>query len=244
MSCVIVAALVGCADSIPIAAGSLAQPPGDAQLTVDTGKPLADGKTDANIAATAKVFLLDLPEPLTCPVGKPSTDAVGPDIPNFAKCIHNVPDDWPVGALAPDLLDAELGYRDELTGEQRTWSDGQWAPLIQGVQGTGHITADVLLYLPDQKGEILHVEVVRQVWYECDYYHESPTYKLALKPSLKKGWWAPVKALKSIVNKPLHVACGRWARFQTFVRLPAENHWHAAACTLRFFVPVPLPLDP
>ncbi len=184
--------------------------------------------------------VVDIPPPATCTIGeKPQATALA-DVPRLDKCIAQAPDEWPDDQLPPDAMDTALGFRETSGEPPKAWHDGDAAVLSQGLQGTGHVETDVMLHLPQAKGTSLTVEVVRQVWYDCTYHHESPAITVKLVPGAVPGWWVPQKSLRTIVNMPMHLACGRWIRFQLFVRIPAEDHWHAAACTLKMWVAVPI----
>lgn len=183
---------------------------------------------------------IDLPPAATCTIGEQPPPTPFDKVPRLDKCISPVPDDWPPKQLPPDTMETALGYRDDVKGAVKPWHDGDAAALSQGMQGTGHVQTDVMLNLPQAKGTAMTVEVVRQVWYDCGYHHESPPIPVKLVPATVAGWWVPEKALRTIVNMPMHLACGRWVRLQLFVRLPAEDHWHAAACTLKLWVAVPI----
>ncbi len=183
---------------------------------------------------------VELPPPPTCTIGEKPPATAFDQVPRLDKCIAPVPDDWPSGLVPGDAVDTALGYRDDVAGPVKPWHDGDAAVLSQGMQGTGHVQTDVMLALPQAKASTMTVQVMRQVWYDCDYHHESPPTPVKLVPGPVAGWWVPEKPLRTIVNMPMHLACGRWVRLQVLVQLPGENHWHAVACTLKLWVAMPI----
>lgn len=225
---------------------ALAMACGQAKVPAEAGASAGDANAGPVTKLLAKPDAIhgdsavQVPDPVPCPVGTPPPDVEANLAPKIGNCVAQVPDDWPPNALPPDQIDASLARRDPLTGQVTAWHDGQWAPLVLGVQGTGHVDADILVNLPGVSDASVPVEVIRQVWFGCDEHYESPGYKIHLQPAGKPGWYAPAKPLKTIVNVPIPLACGRWVRLQSFFRIGDENHWHAAACTLRFYSAQPL----
>ena len=204
--------------------------------------PTKDVRSDARAVAiqdtapaSSPTDALQLPEPATCPVGPQPPHALPAFAAPFAQCIGHLPDDLP-GALGADVLDAALSFRKDATAPPALWHDGDWAPLTEGIQGAGHLSTDLLIPWSGSTAKPVLVEVVRQVWFDCSYHLQMAEFTMAFVPSPKPGWLMPLKPMMTVVNRPVALSCGQWARLQVVFRMPGETHWHAAGCTVQFYV--------
>ncbi len=204
-----------------------------------TAAPSPQAASAPDAALTSGTPGVSLPEPATCPVG-PQTPAPFPAFAQpLAQCIGAVPEG--VGAKAGgDQVDAALAFRASPQAAPQVYHDGDWAPVWQGIQGTGHVAADLLIAHSAAGTAPLSVQVVRQVWFDCNYHTETAPFTMAFVPSPKAGWLMPLKPLNTIVNMPISLSCGRWVRLQTLFRLPGDDHWHRAGCTVHLYAAQPL----
>lgn len=193
---------------------------------------------DAPAPSHADAVALDLPEPATCPVGPQPAVAMPKGVAPLATCIAAVPDGpgWLAGG---DQVGSALAWSSN-GSEPTVYHDGDWAPLQQGLQGTGHLVTELLIAAADPGPKPLAVQIVRQVWFDCSFHVEAAEFTMGFVQSAKPGWLRPLKPILTIVNVPIENACGRYARVQLLFRLPGDSHWHRAGCTLHLYAAQPL----
>jgi len=227
-------AAIACAEPADVAA----PPPAwaiDGAASADVKAGVGGGGDNAK-AAPRRPIEVAIPDPVTCPVGAPPADPIGP-VPALAGCIATVPDDVPI-ALGSDDPAAALAHRADGAPGIAPYQEGQWARLVEGIQGTGHLDTDVLFDHPSSAAK-LAVETLTQMWFDCQHHTETAPWTVPFVPAGPPGRWMPQKPIKSIVHRPLDLACGHWMRVQLLFRVVGESQWRRAGCTQRPYLAAP-----
>lgn len=176
---------------------------------------------------------VNLPDPVTCPVGQPPALVSGEIVPNFHGCAT----EWPApvlhggGAVADDHLHAALVQWGD---EGAALVHGDWLGLHQGIQGTGHALTGLHVELGDA-GPTATVDLVTATWYSCDTVIAKPLRQLQLVATAKPGWYASTEPLFWLINMPVHLSCGRWFQLQVFTRRHGTLNWSKTDATVRMY---------
>ena len=260
------AGLGACADAPPADAVDVA--PVDALLADANASPIAD--TSTGVGPDMWALAADAPRaaprtavyahtawgppcpdepgaaPKACfvacePTAKSHVAAAGPP-PDPKACTFDPGLLWPAGAPPPPTsLAVEIGAVHPKTGAFVPYQDGQWAPIVHGVQGGIHVWAALRTTLPGFSGAKATLEVGANSYLDC----KNVATELARKPIAfadpsQPGTWTTA----SLLLPPTPVAfdenvpgpyCGKWIVLHAEVRLPGTQKWGQASRVLRLY---------
>jgi hypothetical protein len=161
--------------------------------------------------------------------------------PDPAKCSFESSFQWLGGTAPKPTLQVELGTVNPDTGGFSPYHDGQWAPIVHGVQGGVHVWATFRTDLPGFTGAKTALEVGGQAYLEC----QSVATELSCKPVAFADPAMPGKYTTAAPQfPPTPVAfdqtiagpyCGRWIVLYGEVRLPGTDKWGFATQVLRLY---------
>lgn len=235
-------ALVGCDQAAP---GQVAAAPGpDAAVVQDVA--------DAGDVSAFDAHEIHVPPDVVvtadgvCPVnGPPGPNRTVVDAPKPAGCpplepvlSWSTPDGKP--PQAPELQ-VELGTSHPETGAFVPYVDGQWAPIVHGVQGGIHVWAAVRTTLPEQKAVKATLTIAGQSFLACKQVATELTGTTLVRPDgAKPGTFTsasiavPGEAIAFSSDQP-GPYCGQWIVLEVEVRHPVTLQWGRASVLLRLY---------
>lgn len=167
------------------------------------------------------------------PLPKPCADA-------FSGLLWATGDGKPPG---PPTLQVELGAGDVDSGAFVPYGDGQWAPIVQGIQGGVHVWAALRVALPNATGPKVVVEVAGHAKLNCKVVATQlagATKAQAIADPTKPGTFTTAKALVpglavAFEDKTGGPYCGQWVEVVVEVREPVTQQWGRASAVVRLF---------
>ncbi|MSP92370.1 MAG: hypothetical protein EXR79_11295 [Myxococcales bacterium] len=174
------------------------------------------------------------------PTAQSKVTGAGP-VPDPKQCTFDPGLLWPKGPTPPPTLTVELGAVHPKTGAFVPYQDGQWAPIVHGVQGGIHVWTALRTTLPGFQGAKATLEVGANSYLDC----KNVATELARKPIAfadpsQPGTWTTA----SLLLPPTPVAfdenvpgpyCGKWIVLRAEVRLPGTQQWGHAVKVLRLY---------
>jgi hypothetical protein len=196
--------------------GHDAKTPPDVQVT-------QDGLCFVNGPPGPQRTVVEVPKPTGCP-------PLGPVLP------------WPTpdGAPpSPPTLDVELGTSEEQTGAFVPYVEGQWAPIVHGVQGGIHVWAAVRTTLPGQKPGKTTLTIAGKSLLECKPVAAELTGTALVHADLSGKWTSasvavPGTPIAFVDTSPVPY-CGQWITLEVEVRHPETLQWGRASVLLRLY---------
>lgn len=193
-----------------------AGPPPDVQVT-------QDGLCVVNGPPGPQRKLVDLPKPTGCPPLQPLLP-------------WPTPDGQP---STPPTLAVEIGTSDAQTGAFVAYQDGQWAPIVHGVQGGIHVWAAVRTQLPGQKAGKTTLTIAGASLLDCKPVAAELTGTTLVHPDATGLWTSASVAVPgtpiAFVDTSAAPYCGRWVTLQIEVRMPDTLQWGRASVLLRLY---------
>lgn len=233
-------------DSVADAAGSVDTPVTDAPAdAAGDVSPAALGPPSCPAGAPPKLCFTGCepgPQTAVTPLAKPDPKACPPATPQLV---------WDGdGTAPPPTMPVELGVSDPVTGVFVPYKDGQWAPIVHGVQGGIHVWAGLRAALPKSTpkppAKIL-VEMAGRSLLGCQPVAAELSTKMFLFAEsgpppgpASAGWWSGASTLAAGVpvafseNEPLPY-CGKWIELRVEVRLPGTTVWGVGSTWLRLY---------
>ncbi len=187
-------------------------------------------------------------EPVACyHKCQPAADAKAPSAAMPAKCaaattglIWNTPDGK---APTSPTLSFALGAGDVDSGAFTPYTEGQWAPIVEGVQGGIHVWAGVRVKLPPGSAPKVTLEVAGHALLDCKPVATElagTSKAIATADPTLPGWWTNARA--NVPGVPVafekNVAapyCGQWIELVAEVRVPGTTNWGRSSVVLRLF---------
>ncbi len=185
----------------------------------------ADGLCVANGPPGPNRTVADAPKPEGCP-------------PLEAVLMWPTPDGKP---NKPPELQVELGTSDADTGAFVPYVDGQWAPIVHGVQGGIHVWAAVRTTLPGQKPVKTALAIAGKSFLACQPVAMELTGSTLVRPDgTKPGTFTSASiavpgeaiAFTGVLPGPY---CGQWIVLEIEIRHPVTQQWGRASVLLRLY---------
>ncbi len=178
---------------------------------------------------------------------QPASDTKGPVQPLPAKCAESTTGliwDTPDGkAPTPPTLQFALGAGDVDSGAFVPYNEGQWAPIVEGVQGGIHVWAAARVKLPPGTPPKVTLEIAGHSLLDCKPVATElagTSKAIATADPNMPGWWTNARA--NVPGVPVafekNVAapyCGQWIELVAEVRVPGSTTWGRGSVVLRLF---------
>lgn len=211
--------------------------------------PPADAATET-MAASPSAAPPPCP-PAAAPVAcyhrcQPAADAPAPAAPKPAACAEEIAGlGWATGdgkPPGPPTLAVEIGAANPDTGAFEPYADGQWAPIVEGIQGGVHVWAAVRLPATGATAKQM-IEIAGRGYIDCNVVATAlggtgKTY--ALPDPHAPGTVS--NASKLVPGVPIAFAspnsaayCGQWLRLVVEARRANSAAWGRASVWLRLW---------
>jgi len=229
----------------------------DAGGVADMAAEIAMGAEVAATGDAAQDASKPSKKPLPCPNSapppacfhkcQPAPEVQFPVGPLPAKCAETTTGliwDTPDGkAPGPPTLLFELGAGDVDTGAFVPYVEGQWAPIVEGVQGGIHVWAAARVKLPPGTPPKITLEIAGHSNLDCKPVATElagTSKAIATADPSKPGWWTNARA--NVPGVPVafekNVAgpyCGQWIELVAEVRVPGTQNWGRGSVIVRLF---------
>ncbi len=175
---------------------------------------------------------LDL-QALPCPHAPSDTAEPWPPTEPTPTCASASVKPWyPQGQTPGPTLDLQLGRTDPVSGVFTPWQDGDWAPIIHGVQGGIHIPLSFVVVLPSLELVKMKLLVQAQASVQCQAVALGPPSTIAVQAIAPDFGYRPAEDVRVIFTNQVWTDspkfCGQTILLQAQLQEPASGQWGQA----------------